>query len=284
MKETDEMFVRYIRDIKAYPLITPIREQQLSDIIHSDSASKQAKLNAKNELVLGNLRLVVKIAGDIFNRLHSLPDMNMSLMDLIQAGNLGLLRAADLFLSSAGTKFVTYAHLTIERKIMRAIKESRFIRLPPDHFRYLHQIELMEDENKGGLTDSEMAEKLNIQTKTLKLIKRNRYSKVSVEDLSELLDRFDTEETPFDDIIGRQHMREYVFLKIKELKPRHREVLLYMFFSNKPMTLKDVGQKIGVTREAVRLIIAKAIHILKRKIEEDLMMKRMTKNKKTVKG
>lgn len=280
MYEQDKMLVQYMNDIKHYPLLTAAREQELAKIIHGKDASVKDKQDAKQELIVSNLRLVVKIAIETYNKVCGLEDMSVSLMDLVQAGNLGLMRSADLFLADHKDRFVTYAYLTIKRRMTKAIKESRFIHLPANYFKYMY--DMGEIENKHGETnDKELAKKLDIMVDTLALVKKNRGYTISIEGMDDLLERYESGDTPLIDVIRKRDVKSYVFEKMKELKPRHRQVLFYKFFSNSNMTHADIAKKIGITREAVRMIESAAIHKIRAKITEENMMSRaVNKSKK----
>lgn len=278
MYERDQMLMQYMRDIKQYPLITPEREQELANTIHDKKATPEDRQKAKQELILSNLRIVLKIALETYNRMRSYNDTNISLMDLVQAGNIGLMRAVDLFLSGKDNKFVTYAHLSIQRKIMVTVKESRFIRLPPNYFKYMRDIDEIEKKH-GEMNDKDLAKKLDIMIETLRIIKRNRFTKVAVEDLEDFLSAHESGDIPLLETLNKNSVKNYVFEKMKELKPRHRQVLFYRFFSNSNMTLEDVGNKLGITREAVRRIEAAAMHKIRIKIGEEKMFGKVGMNK-----
>jgi RNA polymerase sigma factor (sigma-70 family) len=280
MYEQDKMLAQYMNDIRHYPLLTAEREQELAKIVHGENESVKNKQDAKQELIVSNLRLVVKIAIEIYNKVRGLGDMSMSLMDLVQAGNLGLMRSADLFLADHKDRFATYAYLTIKRRMIRAIKKSRFIHLPLNYFKYIHDIG--EIENKHGETnDKELAKKLDIMVDTLSVVKRNRAPTISIEGMDDLLERYESGDTPLVDVVHKRDVKIYVFEKMKELKPRHRQVLFYKFFSNNNMTNTDIAKKIGITREAVRVIESVAIHKIRTKITEENMMSKIgNKNKK----
>lgn len=282
MWENNDMLARYLKDISYYPLITPDREKELARIIHGKSSTDEAKYAARQELVLGNLRLVVPIALKLYQKISGLEDMNLSLMDLIQAGNIGIMRAADLFLAEKGNKFSTYAHLSAERKMVKLVKESRLIRIPQNYFKHMHDIDVIK-EKYGDLDDKSLAKKLHIMEETLKVVKDGRFSRVNTEDINVLMERVDSKDSPLAEVLNHQNRRSYVFEKLKELNPRQQQVLFYMYFSNREMTYEAIAQKIGVTRERVRQILEKALYRIRKKIEEDTFHKRL-KLVKTNKG
>jgi len=277
------MLTKYLKDISCYSLITPEREKELARIIQGKSSTDEAKYAARQELILGNLRLVIPIALKLFQKISRLEDMNLSLMDLIQAGNIGIMRAADLFLAEKGNKFSTYAHLSAERKMIKLVKDSRLIRIPPNYFKHMHDIDVLKEKH-GELNDKVMAKKLHITEETLKSVKDSRSPRVNVEDINVLFNKIiDSNNSPLSEILHHQNRRSYVFEMIKELKPRQQQVLFYMYFGNREMTYESIAKKIGVTRERIRQILEKSLFKLRKKIEEDASRKSL-KLMKTNKG
>jgi RNA polymerase primary sigma factor len=156
----------------------------LSKIIQDKSSTKNQKTRAREELILSNLRAVVKIALSVYNKLGGLDDTNVSISDLIQAGNISLMRAADLFSFKKDLRFITYAHLSIERGIMRAVKGSRLIRIPPNFFRHAYNIKKLEESEDRKMCDEEVAKKLHLLVSTVKNVRQTQFSKVCIKDES----------------------------------------------------------------------------------------------------
>jgi len=279
MLKNDYMLERYVRDIGAYPLLSAKREKELANIIHSPSSTKKAKARAKNELVLGNLRIVVKIALNMYKKVAIFSDVNFSVMDLIQAGNIGIMDAADFFLSEKKCKFVTYAYKIIERRMMLAVKESRFIRLPVNQYKRMHEIDELKEKYKG-ISDITIAHKLNILESTIEGIKRNRYGRVSDKDVEKILENINAKEIAPDEALSNKQLGNYLFEKAKGLSPRQRDAILYRYFSNKEMRLEDVGIKMGITKERVRQILIRALRTLRFRINKETIKRRKNENKK----
>jgi len=277
---------RYLNDIRHYPLLTADQEKECSNIIHN-SDDEKAKRKAIDKLVLGNLRLVVKFALGYHKKVCAMEDVNLSLMDIIEEGNIGLMHAAELFDSSKfkgrsgnAIRFSTYAYLSIQRQCKIAVKNSHFVRLPLNHFKWFHQIDGLEEKYGDKLTDEIILRELNITPGTLELLKQNKSAKVSVEDFNYLLESSDFYSGEGADFsLSKKELREYLLRKIKELTPRHRDVLYTKFFTNdNEMTLQKVGDKRGVCRENIRQILYRALKILRKKIQEDQLMLKISKH------
>jgi RNA polymerase sigma factor (sigma-70 family) len=272
MYEEDEMLTRYLQDISQYPRIEPVREKELSDIIQNSDDPKKVKL-AKEEMTLANLRLVVKYAMDYYPKFRRLPEFNLSLMDIINEGNIGLMRAVDLFDGERGVNFSTYAYWSIERRIKKAIKYVKFVRIPIHHFKHISELKSLEDEYeeiKKPLTDEIIKERLGITSEMLELIRKNRGPKISIESLEETTSASWVDDSiPADILASEKELKDYLYNKIKELNPMHRDVLFMKFFANKEMTLEDIGKRKGISRERVRQVTLEGLKILRKKIEEE---------------
>jgi len=263
--ENSEAFSQYLNDIKCYNRLSLSREKYLSLIITDKISSKELKEKCIEELIECNLKLVVKIATSCFKKIMKLEDANVSLMDLIQYGNIGLIKAARKYKWNSKTRFGTYAYVSIERNIISSIKDSRMIRIPYKYFKYMKEIDNITVEN-DSISDKDLADKIDVNEKTLNNIKNNRNSKVSIENISYLIDQIVSNEPSAYKIVSEKHDLQYLYKIINELKPRHKKVLYYRYLNNKEMSLSEIGKKLGITREAVRSIEKKAIINLKRKI------------------
>ena len=272
IQEQNEILERYMRDIQEYPLITAEREQELSKIIHNKKTTVSEKALAREEMILGNLRIVVKIAREIHQRTEGFTDKNVTMMDLIQVGNIGLMKAATGFMPNKGKKFSSYVYKGIERRMMKAIKDSRFIRIPVGYYKRIFDINKLNEEY-GEMSDIDIASNLNVTKKTVQSVKLNRQCKVPIEDIEDLVERIDSHEEAIPDVLGRKELKNYIYEKIKELNPRHRKVLFYKFFSNQEMTLEKIGKKLGVSRERVRIILDQSMDNLKKKINDEAIQK-----------
>jgi len=253
----------YLREIARVPLLT---KQEEVDLAHQISRNDE---DAKQKLISANLRLVVSIA-----KKYAYRTPHLTLLDLIQEGNIGLFRAAEKFDPNKGYKFSTYATWWIRQAITRAIADqSRTIRIP------VHMVETITKfmQTKKRLAQmlgreplvEEIAAEMDItEKKAYEIVKISRKTvsletPVGEEEGDSTLEQFlEDEKTPLPDretayAFLRGHVREI----LDELKPRERKILELRFglAGNEPHTLEEVGKAFGVTRERIRQIEAKAL-------------------------
>ncbi len=258
----------YLREIGKVPLLTHQEEISIAGrIIDGDEEAKQ-------ELISANLRLVVSIAKKYAYRTPQL-----TLLDLIQEGNIGLFRAVEKFDATKGYKFSTYATWWIRQAITRAIADqSRTIRIP------VHMVETITKfiQTKKKLTQifgrepqiEEIALEMGIDYKKAQEILKISRKTISLEtpvgddDSESTLEQFlEDERTPSPEKeTATNFLREHIREVLDELKLRERKILELRFGldSNEPHTLEEVGRKFGVTRERIRQIEAKALQKIKK--------------------
>lgn len=245
---------RYINDIKRYKLLT--QEEEL------DLAKKVASGNklAKEKLINSNLRLVIKIAKNYTN-------IESSLIDLIQEGNLGLIRAAEKFEYKMGCRFSTYASYWIKHYITRSIaKRSRLIRVPirkGDMFKKITRIR-EEYVSNTGLEPSrkEIAESLGVEEKIIIEILEIFKPTVSLEQpMNE--DDFTLYDVISDDgkynpdtYINKKEIKDQINGALDTLIENEKNILKmrYGFNKNKGVSLKEIGNIYGVSAETIRQI------------------------------
>ncbi len=257
----------YLREIGTIPLLKADQEIELARKIEQGGAEGAV---AKRQLVQANLRLVVSIAKRYAGR-------GMQLLDLIQEGNLGLIRAAEKFDYERGYKFSTYATWWIRQAITRAIADqARTIRIPVHMVETINKIkkatrQLAQDKGRKP-TEEEIAAVMEISVSKLREIIKMSAEPVSLEtpvgkeDDSKLGDFVeDTDAATPASSITQELLREDIIEVMAGLAPRERDVLRLRFGldDGRQRTLEEVGQLFGVTRERIRQIEAKALRKLR---------------------
>ena len=261
----DDSVRMYLKEIGKIPLLNAEQERELAQKMQAGDK------DAKDTLVESNLRLVVSIAKKYMNR-------GLSLLDLIQEGNIGLIKAVDKFDYSKGFKFSTYATWWIRQAITRAIADqARTIRIPVHMVETINKLtrvqrQLIQDLGREPTID-ELAEKMNMPVDKIRDIQRISQDPVSIdkpvgeEEDSHLVDFIPSDEyvSP-DDEVSRELLKEDLIKVLDLLTEREAKVIRLRFGldDDKQRTLEEVGRSLGVTRERIRQIEAKSIRKLGR--------------------
>ena len=254
----------YLKEIGRVPLLTSEEEIELAIRISENDQE------AKKRLSEANLRLVVSIAKRYVGR-------GMQFLDLIQEGNLGLIKAVDKFDYTKGFKFSTYATWWIRQAITRAIADqARTIRIPVHMVETINKVKKTNSqllhENGRDPTAEEIAEKLDMPVEKVREILRVAQEPVSLETpIGEEEDSHLGDFIPDDDAqapvdaASMALMREQLAEVLKTLTPREARVLSlrYGLEDGNPKTLEEVGKEFNVTRERIRQIEAKALRKLR---------------------
>jgi RNA polymerase primary sigma factor len=255
---------KYLQDIGKEELITADEEVLLAQKV------KQGDQLALEKLVKANLRFVVSVAKQYQNQGLSLPD-------LINEGNLGLIKAAKRFDETRGFKFISYAVWWIRQSILQALAEqSRIIRLPLNQVGSLNKIKKatskLEQEFERPPSAEEIAEKLEIPDYKIDAAKKitTRYismdAPLTQDDETKFLDVFVTDDTPHtDDMLMRESLAREIQRSLATLTKKERDVINLYYGIGLPhgLTLEEIGAKFDLTRERVRQIKEKAIRRLK---------------------
>ena len=256
----------YLKEIGKYDLLKPEDEPKLAKrILEGDE-------EAKNTLINANLRLVVNIAKHYVGR-------GMLFLDLIQEGNLGLMKAVDKFDYEKGFKFSTYATWWIRQAITRAIADqARTIRIPVHMVETINKMTRIQRQLIQELGREPTAEEISeamggeLTPKRIREIQRIAMEPVSLEtpigeeDDSHLGDFIEDKESESPvEYTTRQLLKEELYGILKDLSPREERVirLRYGLDDNHPKTLEEVGKEFNVTRERIRQIEAKALKKLR---------------------
>ena len=253
----------YLKEIGRIPLLSSEEEIELA------KRMEEGDEEAKKKLSEANLRLTVSIAKRYSGR-------GMQFLDLIQEGNLGLIKAVEKFDYRKGYKFSTYATWWIRQSILQALAEqSRIVRLPLNQVGSLNKISKalskFEQENERRPSPEELAEELDIPvdkiSDTLKVSGRH----ISVDapfvegEDNSLLDVLVNDDSPIADrSLINESLSKEIDRALKQLTPRESEIIKMFFgIGCQEMTLEEIGDKFGLTRERVRQIKEKAIRRLR---------------------
>ncbi|WP_286077691.1 RNA polymerase sigma factor RpoD [Thomasclavelia cocleata] len=253
-------FLLYLREIGAIPLLTYEQEVDLAKkILEGDN-------DARDKLITSNLRLVVSVAKKYYNS-------GMQTLDLIQEGNMGLIKAVEKFDYTKGFKFSTYATWWIRQSISRSISDqSRTIRIP---------VHMSETINKIARTKAKLSQKLNRDPEDEEVAKEMGMTVEKLRDIAKLSQELvsldtpvgeegdsqfgdfipDTKtETAFDNIF-KEELHDKILVALETLTPREQSVIKmrYGIDLDRTYTLEEIGKQYGITRERIRQIESKAL-------------------------
>ena len=261
---TDDPVRMYLKEIGKVPLLTPEEEQDLA------KRMAEGDEEAKRRMAEANLRLVVSIAKRYVGR-------GMLFLDLIQEGNLGLIKAVEKFDYTKGYKFSTYATWWIRQAITRAIADqARTIRIPVHMVETINKVKKVSSQllHEYGHDPSaeEIAERLDMPVDKVREIMRVAQEPVSLEtpigeeEDSHLGDFIPDDDAPVPaEAASQTLLKEQLADVLKTLTPREEKVLRLRFGleDGRPRTLEEVGKEFNVTRERIRQIEAKALRKLR---------------------
>ena len=265
----DDPVRMYLKEIGKVPLLSAEREKELAEIM-ANSDDEDAKTAAKNELVEANLRLVVSIAKRYVGK-------GMFFLDLIQEGNLGLMKAVDKFDYDKGFKFSTYATWWIRQAITRAIADqARTIRIPVHMVETIHKVnrysrQMLQELGREATAD-EIGDKMGMSAEKVREIIKIAMDPVSLEtpigeeEDSHLGDFLPDEDAPDpSEVASATILREVIERELNTLTPREAHVIKLRFglYDGRTRTLEEVGKEFDITRERIRQIEAKALRKLR---------------------
>ncbi len=248
----------YLDQIEHIPLLTPEEEVGLSERIHSKS---KGATEARHQMIRSNLRLVISIAKRYAN-------MGLSFSDLVEEGNIGLMRAVEKFNPERGYRFSTYASWWIKQALMRSLSnQGKTIRIPV----YMYDVISKWRKIRDGLmqrlnripTRKEIAEMMGVSVEKVKEIENiagrpsSLNAPISLDGTAELIDIIEDDSSHGPDAqIGEFLKMERVQKLLESLDERERKILIQRFglFSEEPHTLEEVAQGFEITRERVRQI------------------------------
>jgi RNA polymerase primary sigma factor len=262
----------YLREMGSFNLLSAEEEHDLA------VRAAEGDLEAKKRLVEANLRLVISVA----KRYNG---CGMTMLDLIQEGNIGLMKAADKFDYEKGFRFSTYATWWIKQSISRAVADqSRTIRVPVHIAEMINRIRKTERELTSQLghepTVEDLAKALNLKEEEVKEMQSYMSDTSSLD-----VQVGDEEDTTIGSLIADNHamnpedsyinnsLHDMIIEIVDTLSEREAEIIKLRFGLNngKPMTLEEVGQAYGLTRERIRQIEAKALRKLRHPARSNML-------------
>jgi RNA polymerase primary sigma factor len=267
--DADDILQTYMNQIKQVPLLTAEEEQALSARI------KKGDKAAVRELIEANLRLVVKLA-----RAHLVSGVSM--MDMIQEGNIGLMHAAAKFDADKNARFSTYANWWIRQAVSRFVAtKSRTIKLPNRKEGLLHKVQIVQhwlcQTLKRAPKNEEIAAELGLPLEEVELVLGMSSNTVSLEmdgnNYEECGALSDTQEDytycPVRSLL-KKSSHDDTMRFLDRLKGRERSVILYrfQFVPNAPRTFQKIGESMGISAEAVRQIEKRALQKLHQQGDE----------------
>ena len=262
---------KYLQEIGKEDLITVEEEVELAQRI------RKGDQKALEKLTRANLRFVVSVAKQYQNQGLSLPD-------LINEGNLGLIKAAEKFDETRGFKFISYAVWWIRQSILQALAEqSRIVRLPLNQVGSLNKINKafsrFEQENERRPSPEELADSLDLPAEKVADTLRVSGRHISVDapfvegEDNSLLDVLVNDDSPIADrTLINESLSTEVERALSTLTERERDIIkLFFGINTQEMTLEEIGEKFGLTRERVRQIKEKAIRRLRHSSRSKLL-------------
>lgn len=262
---------KYLQEIGREELLTLDEEVELAQRI------RKGDRKALDKLTKANLRFVVSVAKQYQNQGLSLPD-------LINEGNVGLIKAAEKFDETRGFKFISYAVWWIRQSILQAIAEqSRIVRLPLNQVSSVNKISKMlnkfEQEHERRPSIVEISEKIDMPEEKIDDALRANGKHISVDapfvegEGNSLLDVLVNTDSPMaDNKLVMESLRSEIGEALKALKERERNIIESYYGINCPeMTMEEIGNKYGLTRERVRQIKDKALRHLRSNVKNNML-------------
>ncbi len=270
-REQDDLLQLYLNEIGKVPLLSAHEEVELA------RRARRGDPQAREKLILSNLRLVVSIVV-------SYRGLGVPLLDLIQEGNLGLMRAVEKFDPDRGYRFSTYATWWIRQAILRALlKQSRTVSIPHYMYTLIRKVQRAEEhymqEHNVPPTDSQLAALLHLTLDEVRRAQQARASQASLEQPIGDQDEGDKHILPINVLTSdpkaspavqalRQLQQEKLRAAIDRLPARERKILVLRFGldGGAPRTLAEVGQRLRLSRERVRQLEKRALSRLKQQL------------------
>ncbi|MDD4857592.1 MAG: RNA polymerase sigma factor RpoD/SigA [Candidatus Krumholzibacteria bacterium] len=260
-REVDGLQGRYLKEVNRYPLLAPEEEIDLARKVRGGD------LEARKKLIVSNLRLVITIA-------RSFTTYGVPFLDLVEEGNLGLIKAVSKYDPERGFRFSTYASWWIRQAMVRAISNySRTIRIPIHVFQLMiRYVSLSQEPGNEKLTMEERAKKLKVSVKRYRMLEE-LVENIRALDFSSSLDAYEqltrsiepaTDTNP-EKIVLQQMEHEALAELMERLSSREKLILRirYGFYDGELHTLAETGEELNVSRERVRQLETRALRKLR---------------------
>ena len=267
----DESLSLYFKDVSKLSMITPEEEIKLAKKIQNGD------INAENQLVKANLRFVISVAKQYQNK-------GLDLVDLIQEGNLGLIKSARLYDPNKGYKFISYAVWWIRQSIMKAISDQcRTVRVPMNHITNMSKInkisEKFEQENGRVPSKEELENLTELDSKRIDLSYTSTYRSISLEtplrddDANCLLDIIPNENIVNTDCnLIKSDLQREVDRIITKLPSRESDIIrMYFGIEVQKLSNEEIADRFGIGTERVRQLIHSGIDRLKKRFKNNLL-------------
>lgn len=267
----DESLSLYFKDVSKLSMITPEEEIKLAKKIQNGD------INAENQLVKANLRFVISVAKQYQNK-------GLDLVDLIQEGNLGLIKSARLYDPNKGYKFISYAVWWIRQSIMKAISDQcRTVRVPMNHITNMSKInkisEKFEQENGRVPSKEELENLTELDSKRIDLSYTSTYRSISLEtplrddDTNCLLDIIPNENIVNTDCnLIKSDLQREVDRIITKLPSRESDIIrMYFGIEVQKLSNEEIADRFGIGTERVRQLIHSGIDKLKKRFKNNLL-------------
>lgn len=267
-KRENSSFIQYMREINEIPMLTPTEEAELA--VKAVSGDKLAA----EELVVKNLRFVISVAKQYATD-------KISLEDLVNEGNIGLIKSIEKFDPTKGYKFISFAVWWVRKLIMEYVSNhGKTVRIPANRINELSKlnkyVSILEQKNCHKADIQEIISEFSKEMEADDFVLLNTLNNFSVDSLDREINSEDGNSVSISDLMSDEHANETDYLldetdvkseiniALSTLKPRNKKIIEMLFGINgyKPMTLEEVGDEVGLTREMVRQVKIKSLEIL----------------------
>jgi RNA polymerase sigma factor (sigma-70 family) len=270
-----DCFGDYLRSIGRIPLLTASEELHLGALVQDwranptpNSSEERCGRRAFKRMVTGNLRLVVSICKQQFNRIRQ---MNLDPMDVVQAGNLGLIHAVERYLPDRGYRFSTYGSWWIRQAVQRHLQESSgLIRIPPQMAALARKVHALRNGSSEPLSLATIGAQLGQSPRRLETVLQASHDLQTLS-LDRALSSADGE-VCLTDLIGDPRepglQDDYGWLhqEFTQLNPMERRVLRLRFAEEGSPSLAQIGEHVGLTKHKVQHLERKALHKLRERL------------------